>query len=341
MAQPVKGTLNYMADAVESSLLRNGKVSAVRDAGGTTSMGSGVNFVARSREVHNARLGMVFKDGQPRTSGTLEAHGFELCPDALRRSGLDEFDFDDNHRIVENYYPTCVNLVKQMTGAEHVFAFDHNIRTSDDKQMERTAIKGGNLKQGPASVVHGDYTLTSASQRLRDLAQPPTINDTMKQFLPEGQSLIPASLAERSLGSGGRFGIINVWRNISRQPVKKTPLALCDGQTVTPEDLVTFEIHYADRIGENYFAKEQDKHAWYYYPKMTRDEALLIKQWDSAGSLARTHGKHADVGDPTCTFSFHSAFDYAEEDNAPERESIEVRCIVIWPSQPASASSKL
>ena len=32
------------------------------------------------------------------------------------------------------------------------------------------------------------------------------------------------------------------------------PLALCDAQTVEPDDLVVFEIHYADRVGENYFA---------------------------------------------------------------------------------------
>ena len=49
-----------------------------------------------------------------------------------------------------------------------------------------------------------------------------------------------------------------------------------------PDDLVVFEIHYADRIGENYFAKHADAHRWYFYPALTRDEALLIKQWDSA-----------------------------------------------------------
>ena len=89
------------------------------------------------------------------------------------------------------------------------------------------------------------------------------------------------------------------------------PLALCDALSVEPEDLVVFEIHYADRIGENYFAKHASGHNWYFYPELTRDEALLIKQWDSQGEFARSNGGDGDGngGGGPCTFSFHSAFD--------------------------------
>lgn len=111
------------------------------------------------------------------------------------------------------------------------------------------------------------------------------------------------------------------------------PLALCDGQTVNPEDLVVFEIHYQDRLGENYFAKHADRHRGYFFPAMTRDEALLIKQWDSAAPLARSHGRlsHASDAYAPDTFSFHSALeDPATSPDAPDRSSIEVRCIVIY-----------
>ena len=66
---------------------------------------------------------------------------------------------------------------------------------------------------------------------------------------------------------------------------------------------------------------------------MTRDEALLIKQWDSAGTLARSTGKQGDAADPSapCTFSFHTAFDdAAAARDAPDRLSIEVRCMVLY-----------
>ena len=107
-----------------------------------------------------------------------------------------------------------------------------------------------------------------------------------------------------------------LFRSIAREPVVTRPLALCDALSVRPEDLVVFEIQYADRIGENCFAKHRDDHQWYFYPALTRDEALLIKQWDSAGGLARSRGAHADTpdGHAPCTFSFHSAF---EDPTAP------------------------
>jgi hypothetical protein len=111
------------------------------------------------------------------------------------------------------------------------------------------------------------------------------------------------------------------------------PLAVCDNRSVDPSELVVFELHYSDRIGENYFVKPAKDHRWYFYPAMTRDEALLIKQWDSAGTLARSAGLRGDDTDPGAptTFSFHSAFeDPSTPPDAPDRQSIEVRCLLIY-----------
>jgi len=70
---------------------------------------------------------------------------------------------------------------------------------------------------------------------------------------------------------------------------------------------------------------------------MARDEALLIKQWDSAGVLARCGGASAEASDSAapCTFSFHSAFeDPATPPGAPDRWSIEVRCVALYEQRP-------
>jgi len=145
--------------------------------------------------------------------------------------------------------------------------------------------------------------------------------------------LLDPAEVEQAIGEHGRFAIINVWRNIAEEPVATHALALCDAQTVTPADLSVFELHYADRVGENYFSKQALGHEWYYYPAMTRDEALLIKQWDSAGPLAQSKGQRPDRDDPQapCTFSFHSSFEEASPPpNAPARWSIEVRCVVMY-----------
>ncbi len=256
---------------------------------------------------------------------SLTHNGFELVTSPL----TEEIDFFHSEEVLNKYYKQCEALVADCTGAR-AFAFDHNIRSASGKK-EKVKLKAGQAVQGPAHPVHGDYTLTSAPQRLNDLTQPPSANDTIAAVLKDGETLLEESEVRSILENGGRFAIINVWRNIVDEPVVMHPMAFCDGQTVKPEDLVVFEIHYSDRVGENYFAKHKAAHRWYYYPKVTKDEAILIKQWDSEGRLAKTAGADADAADEPCTFSFHSAFkDPAIDPDAPDRWSIEVRCAVLY-----------
>jgi hypothetical protein len=317
------GSLNYLAAAVETSLYRNGRVLTRRDRDGSDSGSEGLVMERASVLIHDAR------QREPGAACTLERNGFERRASPLRDP---ELDFLRHEPVVRHYYAECAELVRAVTGATHVFAFDHNIRSAQGTKS-RTRIGGGQQVQPPAHVVHGDYTLTSAPQRLRDLASPPSGNDTLRPYLPDGTALIPKALVERALGGSGRFAIINAWRNIADTPVVVHPLALCDAQTVDPSDLVVFEIHYADRIGENYFARYAPRHRWYFYPELTRDEVVLIKQWDSAGSLARSRGARSDASsaEAPCTFSFHSAFhDPEAAADAPDRWSIEVRCAVIY-----------
>ena len=316
------GLFNYLDDTVKPSLYRNGEVLTRRDPDGSDGGMVGVNLEEREMRVADARQ----LPGADRR--TLRAHGFELQTRPLEGPAI---DFFDHRQVIDRYYGQCQRFVEDMTGAR-AFAFDHNIRSAQGKQSQ-TRIAGGQQVQGPAHVVHGDYTLTSAPQRLHDLARPPSGNDTLAAVLEPGKALITDDMVRRSLATGGRFAIINVWRNIVEEPVQTHPIALCDGQTVEPGDLVVFEIHYQDRIGENYFAKYAPAHRWYYYPEMTRDEALLIKQWDSDGPLARSEGREGDGSDlaAPCTFSFHSAFeDPSAPQDAPDRWSIEVRCIVVY-----------
>jgi len=321
--QDTTGRFTYLKASAHSSLYRNGKVFTRRDPDGSDSGWQGVDREQRDVPVQNARR---FEGADRRTIIT---NGFELLTRPLPEAGI---DFFNQEQVVREYYKHCAEIVEEYTGA-HAFAFDHNVRSASGKKTQKR-ITGGQQVQGPAHMVHGDYTLTSAPQRLRDLTKPPTTNDTLRAVLGEGQSLIDAHMAEKALSESGRFAIINLWRNIAREPVATHPLALCDADTVQPEDLVVFEIHYEDRIGENYFAKYAPRHRWFYYPGMTGDEALLIKQWDSEGKLARTNGAEGDSGagdKAPCTFSFHSAFeDPATPPDAPDRWSIEVRCMVLY-----------
>ncbi|MGK0260740.1 MAG: hypothetical protein ACI96M_004193 [Candidatus Azotimanducaceae bacterium] len=315
----LSGVLHFLTPQTRSSLSRNDRVRMTRDDRG--------NFVD-SEGVETEPLELAIKDARQLPAADammLESNGFEL-----KQAPVANYDFMDHQSVITDYYRDCQQLVAEATGAR-VWAFDHNIRSAGGL-AEKRQVKGGQDVQGPAHIVHGDYTLRSAPERLAQLTRPPSVNDTLREMIPEGQGLVPEEAAHQALADGGRFAIINVWRNIKPEPVATHPLALCDGRDVQPEDLVVFEIHMPDRVGENYWAKYDARHTFYSYPGMTRDEALLIKQWDSGGLLARSDGAQADhEAQGPCTFSFHSAFnDPDTPTDAPDRWSIEVRCLAVY-----------
>ena len=84
-------------------------------------------------------------------------------------------------------------------------------------------------------------------------------------------------------GVAGKFILINAWRNISdTDPIYNNTLACCDQQTVDePEDYISVDVPLTPEAhAEQYRLVTQSahKHAWYYYPHMTKDEVLLFMQ---------------------------------------------------------------
>ena len=192
----------------------------------------------------------------------------------------------DDHPSV--YYPECERLMQEATGARRVVAFDHIVRNA-----AKAAVKGSGIKM-PAGRVHNDYTAWSAPQRVRDL-----MGDEAEELLKH------------------RFAINNVWRPIAG-PLLRSPLALCDAETLEAENLVASELRYPDRTGETYAITYNPNQRWYYFPKMQPDEAVLIRCFDSARS-------------GPARFSAHGAFDDPQTPaDAPPRESIEVRTLVFY-----------
>src|SRR5262249_31940273 len=120
-----------------------------------------------------------------------------------------------------------------------------------------TAAFGAGPRQ-PATRVHVDQTVTSGPNRVRE------------HLSGEADQLLQ-----------GRVQVINLWRPI-RGPVRDTPLAMCDGQTVAEGDLVASDLIYPNRRGETYSVKFNPDHRWIYFPEMTPDEAILLKCYDSA-----------------------------------------------------------
>jgi hypothetical protein len=149
--------------------------------------------------------------------------------------------------------------------------------------------------RGPVPRTHNDFTARSGRERAL------------------------AELAARGLDAAlldGRFAIVNLWRPIGRK-VEKWPLALVDARTLGEGDLVATDLVYRDRVGETYSLGFSAGQKWHYFPQLAPDEAILIKGYDSAEDVAR--------------FAAHSAFEDPQSPaDAPERESIEVRALVIY-----------
>jgi hypothetical protein len=223
-------------------------------------------------------------DARALPAPSLDREGF-----ALRRRPSAVRDFYDDAEVVAVYYPEVEALIRAATGADRVVIFDHTRRNTAPEQQSP-----GRAKEA-ADIVHNDYTDRSAPKRVREL--------------------LPPAEAEARLAR--RYLEINVWRPISG-PVEAWPLALCDAQSLDRRDLVPAERRYPDRVGETYVVTYSPRHRWLFFPRMVRDEALLIKCFDSATDGRARLAVHTAFADPTTPAA------------APPRESIEVRAFAFF-----------
>ncbi|KAA1469915.1 hypothetical protein DENSPDRAFT_835605 [Dentipellis sp. KUC8613] len=162
-----------------------------------------------------------------------------------------------------------------------------------DHTIRRPTPDGASSDQtrGPVTRVHVDQTYQAGFNRVRH-----HMGDE----------------ADRLLKS--RVRIINVWRPIEN-PVAHHPLAVADWRSLNPDDLVSTRHLYRDREGYTFSVKYNPEHKWYYLGNQTPEEVILIKCFDSDESKAR--------------LTPHTAFlDATSAKEAPQRQSIEVRCLV-------------
>jgi len=234
--------------------------------------------------IKSSRFPASVFDGRPVLGElSLDRQGFVLIH---HETAVKNFYDVDEVRAV--YYPEVERLVRQATGAARVEVFDHNVRCLP------MAKRKENGAREPVKFAHNDYTIKSGPQRVRDLL-PAEADELLKH----------------------RFAVINVWRPI-RGPVEDSPLAVCDARSIARRDWVESDLAYPDRTGEVYSITFNPKHRWFYFPHMQRDEALLLKCYDS-------------IEDGRARFTAHTAFDDpTSPPGAPARESIETRTLVFF-----------
>lgn len=246
------------------------------------------------REVQVDIRRMEIQDARPLVAqASLDREGIEL-----RVQSYSVTDFDDDEEVERIHYREIERLIRHATGTTRALVFDHIRRSSADNRAGA---------RSPVFSVHNDYTPRSGVQRVRDL------------FPDEAEGLLKR-----------RFSLINAWHS-TRGRAESFPLAICDAQSIRPEDLIATNLVYdsddgevfsraqtPERVGEIFNLAYSPDHLWFYLPRMERDETLLFKCFDSALDGRARLTAHSAIMDP------NSAPD------AEPRESTELRALAFF-----------
>jgi hypothetical protein len=236
-------------------------------------------------ELDIAPVEMPIGDGR-RLAPRLDECGFTLVPHA---SAVE--DFGDRAALDAIHRPEIIQLVGALTQADVVVVGSPGIR----RFSERSPQSGQLDNSRPARFAHVDVSDATA-----------------------------AAFAARAAPPGAklrRFAHYNVWRALSPPP-QDVPLALCDARSVAAADLITATAVF-DAPGEPEWSFEglllthSPRHRWYFFPDLTRCEAIVFKTHDSEAGRAHCV-PHVAFDDPGCPAEV-----------AP-RESLEMRAIALW-----------
>ncbi|KAJ2987498.1 hypothetical protein NUW58_g4472 [Xylaria curta] len=151
-------------------------------------------------------------------------------------------------------------------------------------------------------------------------------SDQTQPLLPSNYAHIdagPISIFQRIQGSfpssasnilRQRIRAVNVWKPLCN-PVEEWALAVCDGTTVEPDDLVETDSVRQGSISTNYYVKYAPEQEWYYLERQTPDEALIFKHFDSEPGIQAPYALHASIRQDVPA-------------QAMPRQSIEVRTLI-------------
>ena len=239
---------------------------------------SGGAAVPQDVRVHDGRLEKL----------TIDDASFELmdCPTALSTSDFYKMEDGD---IQTRYYDEIIYAVKEKLGCDKVICFDHQVRNQEKSGEEGVQGYAGGGPHTDSSPVSGDQ--------------------------------LAIEMTEDNEHNYGRYAYINLWRNIAETPIENDHLAMLDERTtVKPDDYIP-----RDFFGDGYTqvqyglnARHASLHKWYYFPQMTKNEAIIFKQMDSDYTKSGRICFHMSVNDPSVKAP------------TPPRQSIEVRMMCYW-----------
>lgn len=238
---------------------------------------------------HNP-IPIVIRDFRNRHSEfSLERHSFA----AVSSTPVEGIDLTKEEDIHTRYSLNAEELIlKIVPGSQRVVIFDSIIRAASPTELLRRPVRKVHIDQSPLGVYR-----------------------RVKRYVSE-------HAAEEMVAGRLRVRLVNVWRPLVG-PVADHPLAVAESLTIDEADLVKVKHIYPDSIRETYAVKYSPSQRFWYWSQMSTSEVLLLQCFDS-----RKHRDESGVlRNIRCA---HASFCISRpEDERCERQSIEVRCLVI------------
>jgi len=177
---------------------------------------------------------------------------------ALIQSGSQIKDWRDSKNVASIHYSECRELAEALLPDARVLSIDSHTFRDEDKK-EHYYVDG--IQYGPpALAVHNDYA--------------DSLSEDGKAITRRFTEIIGLPTNKRIIG-------LNIWRSVTPKPLERFPLAICDRTSIDLDDL-EYKLNVNAPVPFNaHYCKPNDEQRWYYYSRMTREEALVFLTYDS------------------------------------------------------------
>lgn len=232
-----------------------------------------------------------------------ERRGFELM---THHSNV--LNWDDDDEVAKLYYGEMTSLAKTLSGCTHALMDGHINRNPQQALAHQD--------YAPIQFVHSDFT-ESYGNSICEYYE--SVEDGPRNALER------AKVGAEAIRSSTRILILQFWRNVG-EPRMDLPLALCEAESVSREELQDFHVssYAGGDFGFDTFGvkapQSHDQHRWFAFPEMSDHEVLALRTYDSERAALRKP-----------FWTPHSAFrDPNVSAGNPARKSIEVRATCLF-----------
>jgi len=223
----------------------------------------------------------------------------------LDRSGFMLLQRPTAHPVIPDmvtfnaYKGETEQILKDVFKPEYICCWDGRLRRAErlHQNIEVEDLKDKLAGSNPVNLAHVDETIARGHESI--------------------QLYLPDELKQKYTDGTYRMRMVNTWRPLIDE-LEHYPLGVLDYSSLDPSrDLIAYDQVSPVRAKELYTVIARPEHRWYWVSRMRKSELLVFVQYDSSdGGQARCcpHAGFRNINAPP---------------NAPMRESIETRSIVI------------